>query len=100
LRSGLAWGGGLPGKAMPVPGIPGPGKAARTASRKGREYRTEPEAREERTGLAGAGVALRWRDRGRQQHGQTLYGQRGMSAAGNHAADDDPPSASVRAWCA
>jgi len=28
-----------------------------------REYRTEPEAREERTGLAGAGVALRWADR-------------------------------------
>jgi hypothetical protein len=34
---------------------------------KGREYRTEPEAREERTGLAGPGVALRWEDAGRQK---------------------------------
>ena len=41
----------------------GPGKAARRASRQGREYRTEPQAREERTGLAGPGVALGWATR-------------------------------------
>ena len=44
---------------------PGAGKAARRASR--RDGSTGPSAaREERTGLAGAGVALRWEDAGRQ----------------------------------
>jgi hypothetical protein len=51
-------------RRVPSLAVPGPrpwkGRPQGVAQR--REYRTEPEAREERTGLGGAGVALGWAD--------------------------------------
>jgi hypothetical protein len=70
-----------------VPGSPGPERSPQ-ASREGREYRTEPEAREERTGLAGAGVALRWGNAGRHH-------QRAPGAA--HRSDTAPTSGAISA---
>ncbi len=62
-RAGLAV--GLPVRLGAVPGSPAPERPA--AGRPGRDGSTGPSAaREERTGLAGAGVALRWDDAGRQ----------------------------------
>jgi len=92
---GSAWMAAGPCRAVPGPrrrrgrpqGVP-----------EGREYRTEPEAREERTGLAGAGVALRWGDAGRHHHRApgAAYSSGTAPTSGATAAVRGWPGAS---WC-